>query len=183
MKRFLLEPGRQLVEECLVFLCSILEQPSSHPIPHPHCFLPNYGAINQIKPSKKKRNTNELKGDKRKEKRSGKLSEKNGFIPGGVSWKIWVWLFRWGLTPPPLQRRTNSNNLLPQLYSPSPGPHLSPEVKSMSLFQQVFFIFEKNSVSRVANRESLAKLSCPLFLDCLSISRDREIMYYFWSGR
>lgn len=110
MKRFLLEPGRQLVEECLLFLCSILEQPSSHPIPHPHCFLPNhnYSAINQIKQSKKKRNTNELKADKRKEKRSGKLSEKNGFIPGGVSWKIWVWLFRWGLVPPPLQRRTNS---------------------------------------------------------------------------
>lgn len=130
MKLFLLKPGRQLVEECLLFLCSILEQPPSHRIPHPHCFLPNYNyrAINLIKQSKKKRNTNELKADKRKEKRSSKPSEKNGFIPGGggFSWKIWVWLFRWGLAPPPLQRRTNSNNLLPQLYNPSPGPHLSP---------------------------------------------------------
>ena len=106
MKRFFLEPGRQLVEECLLFLCSILKNNPSHPIPHPHCFLPNYSAINQIKQSKKKRNTNELKADKRKENRSDKLSEKNGFIPGGFSWKIWVWLFRWGLTPPPLQRRT-----------------------------------------------------------------------------
>lgn len=72
------------------------------------------------------------------------------------------------------------NNLLSQLYSLSPGPHLSPEVKSVSLFQQVFFIFQKNYV---ANRESLAKLSRPLFLGCLSISRDREIMCYFWSSR
>ena len=85
MKLFLLEPGRQLVEECLLFLCSILEQPPSHRIPHPHCFLPNYNysAINLMKQSKKKRNTNELKADKRKEKRSSKPSEKNGFIPGG----------------------------------------------------------------------------------------------------
>ena len=74
MKLFLLEPGRQLVEEFLPFLGSILEQPPSHPIPHPHCYLPNYSAINQIKPSKKKRNTNELNGDKRK--------------PWGFSWKI-----------------------------------------------------------------------------------------------
>ena len=90
MKVFLLEPGRQLVEECLLFLCSILEQPPSQPIPHPHCFLPNYNysAINQIKQSKKKRNTNELKADKRKEKRSGKLSERNGFIPGGSHGKL-----------------------------------------------------------------------------------------------
>ena len=36
-----------------------------------------------MKQSKKKRNTNELKADKRKEKRSSKPSEKNGFIPGG----------------------------------------------------------------------------------------------------
>ena len=183
MKVFLLEPGRQLVEECLLFLCSILEQPSSHPIPHPHCFLPNYSAINQIKQSKKKRNTNELKADKRKEKRSGKLSEKNGFIPGGFSWKIWVWLFRWGLVQTTPSKTHKFNNLLSQLYSPSPGPHLSPEVKSVSLFQQVFFIFQKNYVPKVANRESLAKLSRPLFLGCLSISRDREIMCYFWSSR
>ena len=83
MKVFLLEPGRQLVEECLLFLCSILKNNPSHPIPHPHCFLPNYSAINQIKQSKKKRKTNELKADKRKENRSSKPSEKNGFIPGG----------------------------------------------------------------------------------------------------
>ena len=84
MKLFLLEPGRQLVEQCLLFLCSILKKTPSHPIPHPHCFLPNYSAINQIKQSKKKRNTNELKADKRKENRSDKLSEKNWFHSRGV---------------------------------------------------------------------------------------------------
>lgn len=84
MKVFLLEPERQLVEECLLFLCSILEQPPSHPIPHPHCFLPSYSAINQIK---KETQTN-LKRTREKKKRSGKLSERNGFIPGGSHGKL-----------------------------------------------------------------------------------------------
>ena len=84
MKVFLLEPERQLVEECLLFLCSILEQPPSHPILHPHCFLPSYSAINQIK---KETQTN-LKRTREKKKRSGKLSERNGFIPGGSHGKL-----------------------------------------------------------------------------------------------
>lgn len=84
MKLFLLEPGRQLVEECLLFLCSILQQPPSHPIPHPHCFLPSYSAINQIK---KETQTNLKRTREKKKDRVSWVKEMVSF-PGGSHGKL-----------------------------------------------------------------------------------------------